>query len=137
MRFLLTHKIDEQATAAPPSPEKMAEMGRLIEQMTKSGVLIATGGLLPSAHGTRLRFTDGKRTVTDGPFTESKEMIAGFGVIEVKSREEAIELATRFAAIAGDVVEVEIRQMWEDEPDAASALKHTEQRLLSHVVANG
>ena len=137
MRFLLTHKIDEQKAAAnPPSQETMAEMGKLIEELTNSGVLIATGGLLPSAKGTRLRFAEGKRTVTDGPFTESKEMIAGFAVIDARSKEEVIELATRFAGIGGDVVEIEIRQMWEDE-SPSSALKDTEQRLLSHVVANG
>lgn len=121
MRFMMTHKIDEQAAAAnPPSPEHMMAMGALIEELTNSGVLIATGGLLPSSRGARLRFTGGERTITDGPFTETKEVIGGFGIVDVGSLEEAIALATRFAALVGDT-EIEIRQMWEDEPANAGA----------------
>ena len=87
-------------------------MGKLIEEMTKSGALLATEGCLPSADGARVRLSKGKITVTDGPFTEAKELIAGFALIEAKSKAEAIELAKRFLQVAGDG-ENEIRQVYE------------------------
>jgi len=90
----------------------MAEMGKLIEEMTKSGTLIATEGCLPSADGARVRLSKGKVSVVDGPFTESKELIAGFALIEAKSKAEAIELTKRFLKVAGDG-ESEIRQVYE------------------------
>jgi hypothetical protein len=87
-------------------------MGRLIGDMVKAGVLLATDGLLPSAKGARVRLTNGKFTVTDGPFTEAKELIAGFAIIRVGSKEEAVEWGKRFLEIAGDG-ESEIRLMWD------------------------
>ena len=83
-----------------PSPELMIEMGKLIEETTRAGVLLATGGL--GDKSTHVRTANGKITVTDGPFTETKELTGGFALIEVKTREEAIEWAKRFRRIVGD-----------------------------------
>jgi hypothetical protein len=115
-------RTDENAMpAGGPSPELMEEMGKLIEEMTKAGVLLDTGGLRPSAEGTRVHLSGGKLTVTDGPFTEAKEMIGGYAIIQAKSKEEAIEWASRFLKIHGDKWELtsEIRQM--EEPPEAGA----------------
>jgi hypothetical protein len=90
----------------------MAEMGKLIDEMTREGVLLATEGCLPSAMGARVRLANGKITVTDGPFTESKELVAGFALIRAASKAEAIELTKRFLKIAGEG-ESEIRQVFE------------------------
>lgn len=113
MRFLMVHKLDERRPDAfSPSPEVFARMGALMEEMTKAGVLIGGEGVLPSATGAKVRFEGGQRTVVDGPFTEAKEVIAGFALINAASKEEAIGHATRFAEIIGDT-EVEIRQVAE------------------------
>ena len=85
----------------PPSQENMAKMGKLIEEMTKAGVLLATEGCMPSSKGARVRYSGGKFTVTDGPFAETKELIAGFALFEVKSKEEAIEWTRRFLEVVG------------------------------------
>ncbi|OLT34011.1 hypothetical protein BJF79_34015 [Actinomadura sp. CNU-125] len=100
MRFLLMTTDDGSTQAGPPDETMMAEMGAFIEELTKSGVLLATGGLEPG--GTRISVSDGDITVTDGPFSEAKEAVVGFALIEVRSREEAIELSKRFWKIAGD-----------------------------------
>ena len=98
MRFLVMHKSNEENEAGvPPSPELVEEMGKLMEESAREGVLLAAEGVHPSSKGARLSFSGGKRTVTDGPFAEAKELIAGFAVLQVESREEAIEWATRFA----------------------------------------
>lgn len=91
---------DPNADVNPPTPEMMEEMGAFIAEATQAGVLVATGALLPQ--GTRLRLSNGKFTVTDGPFIELKELLAGFAVIEVPSLEEAIEWSKRFRKIVGD-----------------------------------
>jgi hypothetical protein len=110
----------------PPSQETMAEMGKLIEEMTKAGVLLATEGCMPSSKGARVRYTGGKFTVTDGPFTESKELVAGFALFQVKSKEEAVEWTKRFLKVAGDG-ENEIRQIFEGgECTPESAAEHEE-----------
>jgi hypothetical protein len=104
MRFLMT------TTAADPPDEKMmAEMDRLVEEMTRKGVLLAAGGLDPL--GTRVTSSGGSITVTDGPFTEAKETILSFALVEVRSKEEAIELSRRFWQIAGSG-EGQIRQVY-------------------------
>jgi hypothetical protein len=90
----------------------MAKMGELIEESLRAGVLVATEGCLPSKLGARVRLADGKITVTDGPFTEAKELVGGFAILQVKSKAEAIELAKRFIRVAGDG-ECEIRQIYE------------------------
>jgi hypothetical protein len=87
-------------------------MGKLIEEMTKAGVLLATEGCQPSSKGARVRLSGGRITVTDGPFTETKELVAGFAMIQVKSKDEAIEWTRRFLKVAGDG-ESEIRQLHE------------------------
>jgi len=99
-------------TTAPPSQREMEEMGKLIEESMKSGTLLATEGCLPSARGARIRLAGGKFIVTDGPFTESKELVAGFALIKAKSKEEAIEYTKNFLKIAGDG-ETEIRQVFD------------------------
>lgn len=112
MRIISIYKAVEKNV--PPTPEQMAKMGQLMEELTKSGVLVAVGGCMPSATGARVRMSGGKLTVTDGPFTEAKEVVAGFGIYQVNSKEEAIELSKRFLKLAGDG-ETELRQMY-DEP---------------------
>ena len=108
MRFLSIYKHVE--TNEPPSTEMMANMGNLIEEMTKAGTLISTEGCLPSAKGAKIRRSGGKVTVSDGPFTESKEVVGGFAILEAKSKEEAIALTKRFLEVAGDG-ECELRQI--------------------------
>ena len=115
MRFLSIYKTVERNT--PPTVEEMAKMGKLIEESMKAGVLLATEGCLPSALGARVRLSNGKVTVTDGPFIESKELIGGFAVLEASSKAEAIELTKKFLDVAGDG-ECEIRQLF-TAPDAA------------------
>jgi hypothetical protein len=90
----------------------MASMGRLIEEGTKAGWLASTEGCLPSALGARVRRAEGKLTVTDGPFTEAKELVGGFAILNANSKAEAIELTRRFLSIAGDG-ECELRQIYE------------------------
>jgi hypothetical protein len=114
VRFLSIYKTVE--TNTPPSLEHMEKMGKLIEESMKDGTLLATEGCLPSALGARVRLSGGKVTVTDGPFTETKEVIGGFAILEANSKEEAIELARKFLDVAGDG-ECEIRQIF-TAPDA-------------------
>ena len=109
MRFMSIYKARE--SNQPPREEEFARMGALIEEMTKKGVLIATGGCLPSALGARVRSDNGKLSVTDGPFTETKELIAGFAILECASKDEAIEMAKRFLHVVGGDGESELRQM--------------------------
>jgi hypothetical protein len=113
MRFMMIYKpadTKDMEAGVPPTQDEMAKMGKFIEELAKSGVLLATDGLQPSSKGARVRLAKGKLTVTDGPFTETKELIAGFAIVQVKSKVEAIELAERFLKLAGDG-ESEIRLM--------------------------
>ena len=110
MRFLSIYKTKERS--APPSQEEMATMGKLVEEGFKAGWLVGTEGCLPSKLGARVRSSNGKQTVTDGPFTESKELVAGFAILKVNSKEEAIELTRKFLQVAGDG-ECELRQVYE------------------------
>src|SRR5258707_10908260 len=116
MKFLTMYKSPERNT--PPSQEEMPKMGKLIEEGFKAGWLVATEGCLPSALGARVRRSGEKFTVTDGPFTEAKELIGGFALIQARSKQEAIEYTKHFLKIAGDG-ETEIRQVYEA-PQAAS-----------------
>lgn len=103
MRFLAIYRITEERLCAPLSEKPVAEMQQLIERSTREGTLIATGGVLPNPKGAaRVRRSGGKITVKDGPFTESKELIAGFAILEATSREHAIQLASEFLQVAGD-----------------------------------
>jgi hypothetical protein len=110
MRFLAIYRSAE--TGIPPSAENMAAMGKLIGEMAKAGVLLATEGCQPSSKGARVRIAGGKFTVTDGPFAETKEVIGGFALFQVKSKAEAIEWTKRFLKLAGDG-ESEIREIYE------------------------
>ena len=112
MRFLSLIRIDEK-TGQAPSEQLMQDMGRLIDEMTRAGVLVSTAGLRPSAEGARVRLRRGKLVVTDGPFTETKEVIGGYAVLEAKSMQEALELTKRFLRIHGDAwdIECEVRQL--------------------------
>src|SRR5258708_40132175 len=96
----------------------MAAMGKLIEEATREGWLLGTQGCLPKALGSRVRRSDGKVTVTDGPFTESKEVVGGFAILEADSKQHAIELAKRFLSVVGQG-ECELRQLYE--PDSTEA----------------
>jgi hypothetical protein len=118
MKFLCMYK-PARAEGTPPRQEEMSEMGKLIEDGMKSGWLLSTEGCLPSALGARVRLSGGKITVTDGPFTESKEIVGGFALIKADSKAEAIELTRRFLKVAGDG-ETEIRQIW-DSADAPAS----------------
>lgn len=110
MRYLSVYKTPERQT--PPSQEEMAAMGKLIQEGMKAGWLIATEGCLPSTLGARVRKSGSRTTVTDGPFTEVKEVIGGFALIEAKSKAEAVQLTKDFLQIAGDG-ECELRQLYE------------------------
>jgi hypothetical protein len=110
MRFLSLYKTVERGV--PPSQEEMAKMGELIEQGMKAGWLVSTEGCLPTALGARVRSSQGKVTVTDGPFTEAKEVVGGFAILQANSKEEAIQLVKDFLQAAGDG-ECELRQIYE------------------------
>src|SRR5207302_1682303 len=111
MKFLSMYKSPERNT--PPSQEEMSRMGTLIEEGFKAGWLVATEGCLPSALGARVRRFGEKTTVTDGPFTESKELVGGFAILRTDSKEEAIQLAKQFLQVVGDG-ECELRQVYEE-----------------------
>ena len=126
MKDLMMVKLDPHTdegrryeTGAPPDPRLMAAMGKHVEEMTRAGILLGTGGLLPSTRGARVRAADGRLSVTDGPFVESKELIGGYAILEAPSRERAIELGRQFMQIHVDVLgpgyqgELEIRQMYD------------------------
>jgi hypothetical protein len=117
MKFLSIYKAAERGV--PPTQEEMAKMGELIEKSMKAGTLVATEGCLPSALGARVRKTNGKLSVTDGPFTEAKEVVGGFAILEAKSKEHAIELAKEFLQVAGDG-ECELRQVYEGGPGTSA-----------------
>jgi hypothetical protein len=112
MRFLSMIRINERS-GQKPSEKLMADMGKLIDEMTRSGALLNTAGLRPTAEGVRVRLSGGKIRVTDGPFTEAKEVIGGFAMFEAKSKAEAIELTKRFLNIHGEEweIECEVRQL--------------------------
>ena len=112
MKFLAMIRLDEN-TGQAPSERLQAEMGKLIEEWTREGKLIRTAGLRPTSDGFRVRSRHGKLTITDGPFTESKEVIGGYVVLEAKDREEAIELTKRFLDVHGEEwdVECEVRPL--------------------------
>src|SRR5437868_8989705 len=99
MKFLMTYEANQKA---PPTPEHMAEIGKFSQEMAASGVLLMTGGLVRPSKGTHVQLSAGKFTVTDGPFPETKELIDGFALIDVKSLDEALALAKRFMSIAGE-----------------------------------
>ena len=110
MRFLSIYKSVE--TNVPPSAEEMATMGKLVEEGMKAGFLLGVEGCLPSARGARVRLDNGKVTVSDGPFTEAKEVVGGFAILNAKTKAEAIQMARDFLKVAGDG-ECELRELYE------------------------
>jgi hypothetical protein len=110
MKFLSIYKAVERN--APPSQEEMAKMGKLVEEGFRAGWLLATEGCLPTALGARVRNSNGKVTVTDGPFTETREVVGGFAILQANSKQEAIQLAKDFLQVAGEG-ECELRQVFE------------------------
>ena len=136
MRFMILVKANKDSEAGILPDEKiLTEMMKYNEELVKAGVMLAGEGLHPSSKGARVNFSGGKRTVTDGPFTEAKELIAGFWLWQVKSKEEAIEWAKRSPFREG---EVEIRQVFEAEDfgrELTPELREQEERLRTQVAA--
>jgi hypothetical protein len=117
MRFMMIYKpanFKDMEAGVPPKPEHVGEMMQLIGELSQKGLLIATDGLQGSSKGARVKRANGEVTVTDGPFTEAKELIGGYAIFQLQSKAEAIQLTERFLKVAGDG-EVEIRQM-QDNP---------------------
>jgi hypothetical protein len=113
MKFLMTYQ--GKPDAPPPTPEQMARLGTFTERNIKSGVVVLTGGLVRPSRGIQIRCDSGKVSITDGPFAETKELIDGFALVEVASRDEAIKLASEFMQIAGDGTG-EILQVYDQGP---------------------
>jgi len=112
MKFLSIYKTAE--TGALPSQEEMARMGKLVEDGMKAGWLLSVEGCMPSAAGARVRLSNGRLSVTDGPFTEAKELVGGLAILQANSKEEALELVREFLNTAGDG-ECELRQLYQAE----------------------
>jgi len=112
MRFLSMVRVNENSGVVP-TEQLMTDMGKLIEEMTRKGVLVRTAGLRPTKEGVRLRQRGGKVSRVDGPFTETKEVVGGFAILEAASMDEALELTRRFLKVHGDEwdVECEVRQI--------------------------
>jgi hypothetical protein len=112
MRYLSLIRINERSGLAP-SEQLMQDMGQLIDELTRSGSLVSTAGLRPTAEGVRVRLRNGKLSTTDGPFTETKEVIGGYAVLEASSMPEALELTKRFLRLHGNEwdIECELRQL--------------------------
>lgn len=130
MKFLCIYK-PAKLEGGLPTPEEMAKMGAYIDQSIKSGVLIATEGCMPSALGAKVRRMAGKFTVTDGPFTEAKEVVGGFALINANSKEHAIEITRDFMNIAGDG-EVEVRQIYEAPECGALRIPSVAEAVTAH-----
>ena len=139
MRFMILIKADRDSEAGVmPSEELLAAMGRYNEELVKAGVMLAGEGLHPSSKGARVRFSGEKRTVIDGPFAEAKELIAGFWIFQVASKEEAIEWVKRCPNPMLGESEIEIRQVFENEdfgPEFTPELRAQEERLRAQVAA--
>ena len=109
---------------APPSQALMDAIGKLSQEMVQKGVMLDMGGLLPTATGARIRLSGGKLTVTDGPFTEAKEVVGGYAIVKANSKAEAVEMGRRFMQLHADILgsgyqmELEIRQMFDEPPQA-------------------
>lgn len=127
MRYLMIHKLDESLPEAwNPSPEFIEKMGAFIGEVAASGVLLAAEGVTQSSEGAIIRKANGAISVTDGPFSEAKEVIGGFALVEVDSKEQALELGRRFADLFGEV-SVEVRRVFEDEVPAGAQPASAEQ----------
>ncbi|WP_025039668.1 YciI family protein [Nitrosospira briensis] len=141
MKFMILLKADKNTEAGVmPSERLLADMGKYNEALINAGVLLAGEGLHPSSKGARVRFSDGKRTVIEGPFPEVKELITGFWLFQVKSREEAIEWVKRCPnPLEGDA-EIEIRQVFEASDFGAEftpELREQEERMRAQLAGKG
>ena len=139
MRFMVIVKANKDSEAGVlPSEKMLADMGKFNEELVKAGVMLAGEGLQPSSKGARVKFSGAKRTVIDGPFAETKELIAGYWLWQVKSREEAIEWVKRIPNPTGEESEVEIRQVFEAD-DLGEAytpeLRQQDERLRAQAAA--
>ena len=134
MRFMVLVKANKDSEAGVlPNEKLLTEMGKFNEELVKAGIMLAGEGLQPTSKGARVRFSGGKQTVIDGPFAETKELVAGFWLWQVKSKEEAIEWLKRAPF---DETEVEIRQLFEADDfgaDFTPELREQEQRLREQV----
>jgi hypothetical protein len=139
MRFIVMVKANAESEAGVlPTEQMLTEMGKFNEELVKAGVMLEGEGLHPSSKGARIKFSGAKRTVVDGPFAESKELIAGFWIWQVRSKEEAIEWAKRCPNPTGNEGELEIRQIFEAEDFGAEftpELSQQEERLRAQVAA--
>ncbi|GMT99818.1 YciI family protein [Corallococcus caeni] len=141
MRFMIIRRADKDTEAGVLPDEKLlAAMTAYNEEMVKAGVMLQGEGLQPTSKGARVKFTNGKPTIIDGPFTETKELIAGFSIIQVKSREEALEWLKRWPSLdAGGNVELELRQIFEAEDFGAEftpELRAQEERMRELAAKN-
>ena len=140
MRFMILIKADKNSEAGQMPDERMlTEMGHFNEELVKAGVMLAGEGLHPSSKGARVKFSGSKRTVTDGPFAETKELVAGFWLWQLKSKAEAIEWVKRIPnPMPGSETEIEIRQVFEVEDFGAAAtpeIREQEKRLRAQSAA--
>jgi hypothetical protein len=133
MRFMILLKADATTEAGVlPTEERLAEMAKYNEELAEAGVLLAGEGLQPSSRGARVRFSGNARTVTDGPFTDARQLIAGFWIFETASRDEAIEWVKRCPNPLNGEAEIEIRQVYEAEDfgdEFTPELRKAEERL--------
>ncbi len=140
MRFMILMKASEDSEAGVlPNEKQLSEMGKYNEELVKAGVMLAGEGLHPTSKGTRVRSSGTERTVIDGPFTEAKELIAGFWLWQVKSRDEAIEWVKRCPNSDGVEHEIEIRQVFEADDfgdEFTPELREQEERLRAQAEAN-
>jgi len=141
MRFMVMVKATQDSEAGVmPSQELLAAMGKYNEELAKAGIMLAGDGLQPSSKGARVKFSGKNRTVVDGPFTETKELVAGFWIWKVKSRQEAIEWVKRCPNPMPGDSEIEIRQLFEAEDFGAEftpELQQQAQRVYEQVAAAG
>ncbi len=126
MRYLSIYKAPERGA---PTPEQMAKLGKMIEEQMKAGTLLATEGCCPTAAGARVRISGSNISVTDGPFTESKEVIGGFAILKANSKAEAIEMAKKFLQMMGEG-ECEVRELFEA---GAASNPHNTERSTANV----
>ena len=141
MRFMIILKSDSNTEAGVmPTEQELTDMGNYNEELVKAGVMLAGEGLQPSSKGARVQFSDGKTTVLDGPFSETKELIAGFWLIQVKSKDEAVEWVKRVPIAATQETEIEIRQVFEAEDfgnEFTPELREQEDRLRAQSASLG
>jgi len=140
VRFMIFVKADKNTEAGVmPSEKLLADMGKYNEELTKTGILLAAEGLHPSSKGARVRFSGASRTVVDGPFKETKDLVCGFWIFQVKSKEEAIAWVKRCPNPVEGETEIEIRQVFETEDFGAEftpELREQEERLRAEIQAN-